>query len=195
MSLGVAKQKRSLDRIDKILDSAHDFLEDNMPDDISIAKISNLAQLKRTSTYKFFPHPDNIKEALCARYFEECLISLEKSEINNGQIYDCIKMMLSEFYNYFKNNIAAQKIVFHNNFSPTFNNEQLKEIGNVILKKIEAVNSLPQMFNKEGVFLVIVNIVLSIFSLNIKENKELNEIGLNEAIRASYAYYLSCATK
>ena len=54
MSLGVAKQKRSLDRVDKILDSAHDFLEDNMPDDISIAKISNLAQLKRTSTYKFF---------------------------------------------------------------------------------------------------------------------------------------------
>ena len=27
------------------------------------------------------------------------------------------------------------------------------------------------------------------------KNKELNEIGLNEAIRASYAYYLSCATK
>ena len=123
------------------------------------------------------------------RYFEECLISLEKSEINNDQIYDCIKIILSQFHNYFKNNIAAQKIVFHNNFSPTFNNKQLKEIGNVILKKIEAVNSIPQMFNKEGVFLVIVNIVLSIFSLNIKENKELNEIGLNESIRSSYAYY------
>ena len=103
MSLGVAKQKRSLDRVDKILDSAHDFLEDNMPDDISIAKISNLAQLKRTSTYKFFPHPNNIKEALCARYFEECLISLEKSEINNDQIYDSIKIILSQFIaSYFK---------------------------------------------------------------------------------------------
>ena len=62
---------------------------------------------------------------------------LEKSEINNDQIHACIKMILSQFYNYFKNNIAAQKIVFHNNFSPTFNNKQLKEIGNVILKKLK----------------------------------------------------------
>ena len=54
MSLGVAKQKRSLDRVDKILDSAHDFLEDNMPDDISIAKISNLAQLKEHQLTSFF---------------------------------------------------------------------------------------------------------------------------------------------
>mgnify|MGYP006225029417 CR=1 FL=1 len=112
MSLGVAKQKRSLDRVDKILDSAHDFLEDNMPDDISIAKISNLAQLKRTSTYKFFPHPNNIKEALCARYFEECLISLEKSEINNDQIYDCIKIILSQFHYYFKITLQLKKLSF-----------------------------------------------------------------------------------
>jgi hypothetical protein len=48
------------------------------------------------------------------------------------------------------------------------------------------------MFNKEGVFLVMVQIVISIFSLNIKENGELNQIGKSEAQRASYSYLLSC---
>ena len=40
------------------------------------------------------------------------------------------------------------------------------------------------MFNKEGVFLVMVQIIISILSLNIKENGELNQIGKSEAHRA-----------
>ena len=48
------------------------------------------------------------------------------------------------------------------------------------------------MFNKEGVFLVMVQIIISIFSLNIKENGELNQIGKSEAHRAAYSYLLSC---
>jgi hypothetical protein len=48
------------------------------------------------------------------------------------------------------------------------------------------------MFNKPGVFLVITQIILSILSLNTKENGGLTEVGLNEAARASNAYLLSC---
>jgi hypothetical protein len=48
------------------------------------------------------------------------------------------------------------------------------------------------MFNKTGVFLVITQIIFSILSLNAKEDNELTEVGLNEAVRASNAYLLSC---
>ena len=67
--------------------------------------------------------------------------------------------------------------------------------GQLEVNKIEAANKLPNMFNKEGVFLVITQIIISVLSLNLKENNELNEIGTNEALRASYAYLLSCTTK
>jgi hypothetical protein len=61
-----------------------------------------------------------------------------------------------------------------------------------ILKYVESSIGLPNMFNKPGVFLVITQIILSILSLNTKENGGLTEVGLNEAVRASNAYLLSC---
>ena len=61
-----------------------------------------------------------------------------------------------------------------------------------IISYIETNIKLPAMLNKEGVFLVMVQIIISILSLNIKEYVELNQIGKSEAHRASYAYLLSC---
>jgi len=48
------------------------------------------------------------------------------------------------------------------------------------------------MFNKPGVFLVITQIIFSILSLNTKEDGELTDVGLNEAVRATNAYLHSC---
>jgi hypothetical protein len=48
------------------------------------------------------------------------------------------------------------------------------------------------MFNKSGVFLVVTQIIISILSLNTKENSGLTDVGLNEAVRAANAYLLSC---
>ena len=43
--------------------------------DLSIANLTKVADLKRTSTYKFFPHPDDIKIALIERYINEVSIN------------------------------------------------------------------------------------------------------------------------
>ena len=45
--------------------------------DLSIANLTKIADLKRTSTYKFFPHPDDIKIALIERYINELKEKLE----------------------------------------------------------------------------------------------------------------------
>ena len=50
----IAKQKRSRDRVKIIIKTAREILEDGDVSDITIARVSKLSKLKRTSTYKFF---------------------------------------------------------------------------------------------------------------------------------------------
>ena len=54
-----AKQKRSQDRINKILNTAEEILDTESMDSLTIARISHIAELKRTSTYKFFQTPES----------------------------------------------------------------------------------------------------------------------------------------
>ena len=51
------KQNRSKLRIQKIIETAEEILLTEGIDEITIANISELSGLKRTSTYKFFPTP------------------------------------------------------------------------------------------------------------------------------------------
>ena len=57
----IAKQKRSKDRVDKIISTAKLILEHGEVADITIARISEKSNLKRTNTYKFIPTPTHIK--------------------------------------------------------------------------------------------------------------------------------------
>ena len=163
--------------------------------DLSIANLTKVADLKRTSTYKFFPHPDDIKIALIERYINELKEKLENFNANSSEHHQTLKEIINEIYLYFKENISAQKIILANTVNPPVDSAKLQALSNLLVNKIETANKLPNMFNKEGVFLVITQIIISVLSLNLKENNELNEIGTNEALRASYAYLLSCTTK
>ena len=79
--------------------------------DLSIANLTKVADLKRTSTYKFFPHPDDIKIALIERYINE----YEKMNIlltSIGRRYYLI--------NYFKKNLNSNiKIISTNSSNHT----------------------------------------------------------------------------
>ncbi|MGB0752979.1 MAG: TetR/AcrR family transcriptional regulator [Gammaproteobacteria bacterium] len=191
----IYKQQRSLNRVNKILDTAHNVLMDGEINDLSIANLTKVADLKRTSTYKFFPHPDDIKIALIERYINELKEKLENFNVSSSEHHQTLKELINEIYLYFKENISAQKIILANTVNPPVDSAKLQALSNLLVNKIEAANKLPNMFNKEGVFLVITQIIISVLSLNLKENNELNEIGTNEALRASYAYLLSCTTK
>ena len=93
---------------------------------------------------------------------------------------------------FFKANPGAQKLILENNVTPPVLSSELHKIADSILKHVEGSIGLPNMFNKPGVFLVITQIIFSILSLNTKENAELTDVGLNEAVRATNAYLLSC---
>tara|TARA_Y100000590_G_C15545978_1_gene948961 strand:- start:444 stop:1034 length:591 start_codon:yes stop_codon:yes gene_type:complete len=194
---GLAKQARSLKRINKLLDTAHELLETDSIDKITIANLAKLSELKRTSTYKFFPDPDHIKIALIKRYINELNESINAIMTNDSHFDHqlCMTDMVKVIFDYFQNNIPAQKMILQNTVSPPVNSQLLHKLAKSLLKKIENKKSLPNMFNKEGVFLVITQIIISIFSLSAKENERLDEVGFNEANRSSYAYFLSCTTK
>jgi AcrR family transcriptional regulator len=192
--IGKAKQQRSLDRINKILQTAESILEHESTDALTIAKISEMAGLKRTSTYKFFETSDDIKLGLIQIYIENCNHALiSKLQINTNADYaSCLKDSVIIMIEFFRISPGAQKLILENNITPPIPSEELHKIADSILKHVESSVGLPNMFNKPGVFLVITQIIFSILSLNTKENGELTDVGLNEAVRATNAYLLSC---
>ena len=189
-----AKQERSKLRVAKIIEAAHQILLTKNTEDITISNLAIYSDLKRTSTYKFFANPDDEKELLVQRYIQEC--SENFLQTDNQDIYDDLSKATEEsvirIFNFFSSNIGAQKLILQNTVSPPVQSETLHQLASQIISYIETNIKLPAMFNKEGVFLVMVQIIISILSLNIKENGELNQIGKSEAHRASYAYLLSC---
>ena len=189
-----AKQQRSLDRINKILDTAELILEHEPLSALSIAKISVEAGLKRTSTYKFFETTDDIKLTLIQRYVETCneVLSVDLQTHVGADYSRCLKNCVNSIIGFFKARPGAQKLILENTVSPAVTSSDLHKIAATILKHVEGSIGLPNMFNKMGVFLVITQVIFSILSLNAKEDNELTEVGLNEAVRASNAYLLSC---
>jgi len=192
--LGKPKQQRSQDRINKILQAAESILEHESTDALTIAKISEMAGLKRTSTYKFFETPDDIKLGLIQIYIEKCNQALIANlQINSNADYAaCLKDSVNIMIVFFRTNRGAQKLILENNVTPPVLSSELHKIADSILKHVEGSIGLPNMFNKPGVFLVITQIIFSILSLNTKEDGELTDVGLNEAVRATNAYLHSC---
>jgi AcrR family transcriptional regulator len=188
------KQKRSIERIKKILDASNNLLNEGGIESLTIAKISEFADLKRTSTYKFFETPDEIKQALIKRYVQDCNQHLNKTIALNseGDYSLCLRECVVSIIEFFQSTKGAQKLILENTVSPPIDSSDLHEIAETILKHIEKSVGLPNMFNKSGVFLVVTQIIISILSLNTKENSGLTDVGLNEAVRAANAYLLSC---
>ena len=91
-----------------------------------------------------------------------------------------------------KESLSLQKLVLASNIVPSLTISSLDLLSSVIENYIEKNYNLPNMFNKRGVFLVTTQIIISVLSLNFKMNNTINDVGKNEAIRASLAYLLSC---
>jgi len=192
--VGKAKQQRSLDRINKILESAESMLNNGPVELLTIANVSKEANLKRTSTYKFFETPDDIKLALTQKYLKNCnQVLTQNLEVRADADYSsCLKDCINIIIGFFKTHPGAQKLILEHNMTPPISSSDLHKVAETILKHVEGSIGLPNMFNKSGVFLVVSQIIFSILSLNTKENGELTDLGLNEALRATNAYLLSC---
>ena len=193
-----AKQDRSKERINKIIDAAIDIVEGGEIDDLTLAKVAETSGLKRTSTYKFIPTVDFLKKLIISKCIDECLENFSKNILSDSDKGDLIKVtnyIIFNIYEYFFNSLIAQKLILSNTINPPLDSDSIRQLGSVIQETYEESISLENVFNKEGVCRVVAQIILSIFSLNTKESGKLNDIGKIEASRAVVAYMSSWTKK
>ena len=186
------KQNRSKLRIQKIIETAEEILLNEGIDRITIAYISELSGLKRTSTYKFFPTPKSLMLEMSNIYMDECIkdFKTKTSNIKTDNLSVVVLRCVGNLYDYFDNNLKAQKLILSNEFCPSLETNKFNELSLEIQSFVDMNIKLPEMFNKDGVYRVFTQIIISIFSLNLKENNSIDEVGKIEAHRAGHAYLL-----
>ena len=188
-----AKQERSKKRIQIILETAETILLDQGLEYLTIANISKYSGLKRTSTYKFFPTPDSVKEALILKYVQDCSVYFNgrSSNISTENLSVVILRCVEILYDYFQESRSSQIIILNNTIAPPIDSSAMRLLAENIETFTESNIKLPEMHNKDGVYRVLTQIIISIFSLNVKEGGLLNETGKIEAHRAGYSYMLN----
>jgi len=193
-----AKQARSVKRIDALLATAEKLLNEKFNvSDLTIALLTKEAGLKRTSTYKFFQTPEEIKFALATKYFNDLASHIKNTsfQLTDNTLHELCACLVRECFVFFESNQGAMKLLLGNSFLHAVEKKIFQDFSNTVLQKFENLTKLPNMFDKYGVFLVTNQILLSVMALNYRQNNLLNEIGKKEALRAAYAYLLSCTTK
>ena len=187
------KQERSKKRIETILETAENILLEENIDAITIANISKLSGLKRTSTYKFFQTPDSIKSALVSKYLLECNKDFIDNidNINSQELSVVVLRSVEILHNFFVESKAAQALILLNTTCLPVQKESFNQLSASVQTFVEKNINLPEIFNKDGVFRVYTQIIISIFSLNTREGGLLNEVGKIEANRAAHAYMLN----
>ena len=107
------KQERSRKRIEVILTTAENILLDDGIDSVTIANISEVSGLKRTSTYKFFQTPESIKAALATRYLLELKKEFSEgtSNINSSELSVIVLRSVEIMHGYFSSSAAAQSLI------------------------------------------------------------------------------------
>ena len=189
----LAKQNRSRERINTIINTANEILLKHGVEAITVANIAKYSGLKRTSTYKFFPTPDSLKAMMISRYLDDCLGEFidSSNNISTDQSSVVVMKCVEILYNFFQRSKGAQILILSNSLVTPVPSSSLHELSSEIQLIIEVNIKLPEMFNKDGVFRVFTQIILSILALNTKESGELNEVGKIEAHRAAHAYLLN----
>ncbi len=123
-----AKQERSKKRIQIILKTAETILLDEGLEYLTIANISKYSGLKRTSTYKFFPTPDSVKEALILKYVQDCskYFNERSSNISTENLSVVILRCVEILYDYFQESRSSQIIILNNTITPPINSSAMR---------------------------------------------------------------------
>jgi AcrR family transcriptional regulator len=189
----VAKQERSKKRVKLVLQTAETILLQDGLDAITVANIAKYSGLKRTSTYKFFPTTDSLKAMMISGYLKDCedIFRSELESIETKQVSVIVLKVVEVMYDFFISSEPAQLIILKNTVSPPMSSESIHGLASSIEDFIDKNIDLPDMFNKSGVYRVLTQLILSVFSLNAKESGELNEVGRIEAHRAGLSYLLN----
>ena len=130
---------------------------------------------------------------LVKKYFIECNEDFISNidNINSQELSVVVLRSVEILYNYFLESKAAQSLILINSTILPVSKEAFNQLAKSVQVFVEKNLNLPEIFNRDGVFRVYTQIIISIFSLNTRESGSLNEVGKIEANRAAYAYMLN----
>ena len=172
----IAKQERSQKRINRIVDAAIQIIESEDVNALSLAKVAEISGLKRTSTYKFIPTVNTLKELVIMKCIDECVDCFD-NDLNkldlDVDISKVTNLIVTVIFDFFVNSLV-KKLILGYTINPPLNSKCIINLE-VFEKTYERNIDINNVFNKAGVCRVIAQIILSIFSLNTKESGALND--------------------
>lgn len=109
------KQKRSLDRVETILNCAEQLITERGLADLRVHDVAALAGISPASIYQYFENSLAITEALAEKYFQELRTIVQKVDHfplqNVDDLKDIFDLMWDEYYNFNVTNPAAAELL------------------------------------------------------------------------------------
>ncbi len=163
----LAKQNRSRERINTIINTANEILLKHGVEAITVANIAKYSGLKRTSTYKFFPTPDSLKAMMISRYLDDCLGEFidSSNNISTDQSSVVVMKCVEILYNFFQRSKGAQILILSNSLVTPVPSSSLHELSSEIQSIIAFYIILPALFYIFCVFILFTHFFLSLLSL------------------------------
>ena len=115
------KQKRSLERYEKILDTVEKIILQDGVHSVTIQEVSKIANMKRPSLYKLFPSNEALFYGLSERYIKNFNL-LYKKNTENSTIEDAewyFNLFIDLLSIYLNQNKACSSLFFHLDTLPT----------------------------------------------------------------------------
>ncbi len=105
-------QKRSLRRVEALLDAADALLQERDINDVGLYEVANAAKVPPTSAYHFFPTKESIFLALAERYLVKMHASLDAPmDLNSIERWqDLVAAQYNRVVEYFNANLPARKL-------------------------------------------------------------------------------------
>jgi AcrR family transcriptional regulator len=140
----LAKQNRSRERINTIINTANEILLEHGVEAITVANIAKYSGLKRTSTYKFFPTPDSLKAMMISRYLDDCLGEFidSSNNISTDQSSVVVMKCVEILYNFFQRSKGAQILILSNSLVTPVPSNSLHQLSRQIQSLVESNISL-----------------------------------------------------
>ncbi len=186
------KQKRSIERFEKILNTVEEILIKDGVHALTIQEIAKKAKMKRPSLYKLFPSIASIFYALSERHIEKFnslyINNTESSSIHTATWYFNVFIDLISIY--LNQNKASAVLLFYLESQPllkTTNQQNKRLLASVILQTLSSKDlDIPP----EKVFIAS-QLCLATLSVGYGEENHISPRYVTEAKKAVLAYLTS----
>lgn len=118
----IPKQKRSKERVERILDCAAELMRENGPDKVSTHAVAERAGMAVGSLYQFFPNIEIIKIALVERVMNQLFLNVLETleECESSTLLDLTMAMIDSILSFYERNKDVVQTIIVSRHSEAF---------------------------------------------------------------------------